>query len=305
MGLGGVIGKAVSAATGAAYGTTLEDFLAKFSSSAGICVDTIDPLHTFEVSFKFYPTKNDTEKEQDFGKQMLNSLKQAGSQALDNLTMGFASAIGAGKGDIIKKHDSTTPNEDSFIAAYLAQPMKLASNDDSNAPLIIQLGLYVQNMSLPTIKSNATGEIDTLFGKCPLNGNAVIPESNTFTMTVINTKLPLMEFLFYPWMKEVTLPYWAYETAPYTTAEVIVDFSKHADIQYHFHGSRPTAINTYEPTQEPDTTITRDVTFTFDFMTIQTSSVDLSNHKVQDDWKDKLLNMGKDLANAAGGMLNA
>lgn len=301
MGLGSVITNAVLGNGG----TTLETFLTKFSSSAGVFVDTIDPLHTFDVSLKFYPSSKDAQEEKSLGKEMLDALKKAGSQALDNVTMGFASAIGAGEGDIISKHGSFTPKEDSFVAGYLAQPMKLASNDDSNSPMILQLGPYVQNMSLPTIKTNANGEIETLFGKFPLNGNAVVPESNTFTMTVLNTKLPLMEFLFYPWMKEVTLPYWSYENAPYTTAEVIVDFSKHADIQYHFHGSRPTAINTYEPTQEPDTTITRDVTLTFDFMTVQTSSEDLSKHKVQDNWKDKLLGIGKDLANAAGGMLNA
>ncbi len=235
---------------------------------------------------------------------MLNTLKQAGSQALDNLTMGFASAAGASAGQLKTKHDAMTPDKDSFITKYLAQAMKLASNDDSNAPMILELGPYVQSMSLPTMKSNGAGDVETLFGKFPLNGNAVIPENNTFTMTVLNTKLPLMEFLFYPWMREVTLPYWAYENAPYTTAEVIVDFAKHADVQYHFHGARPTAINVYEPTQEPDTTITRDVTLTFDFMTIQTSSTDLSKHKVQDDWKDKLLGIGKDLAGAATGMLN-
>lgn len=36
--------------------TDLQTFLNKFSSSAGRYVETIDPLGTFEVQFKFYPT---------------------------------------------------------------------------------------------------------------------------------------------------------------------------------------------------------------------------------------------------------
>lgn len=58
-------------------------------------------------------------------------------------------------------------------------------------------------------------------------------------MNFINTKAPLMERVFYPWLKETTLPFWSYDTQPYTTANVIVDFNKHADLKYLFVGSRP------------------------------------------------------------------
>ena len=51
MGLGDVIGKAVDAYNGNATGTTLEDFLTKFTPAGGAYVNTIDPLHTFEISF--------------------------------------------------------------------------------------------------------------------------------------------------------------------------------------------------------------------------------------------------------------
>lgn len=115
----GLLGGVIESAMGGG-GTTLESFLTKFSSSAGVFVDTIDPLHTFDVTFKFYPTEKDTEQEKDLGKEMLNTLKQAGSQALDNLTMGFASAAGASAGQLKTKHDAMTPDKDSFITKYLA-----------------------------------------------------------------------------------------------------------------------------------------------------------------------------------------
>jgi hypothetical protein len=62
-------------------------------------------------------------------------------------------------------------------------------------------------------------------------------------MDIINTKLPLIERIFYPWLREVTLPYWSYNTQPYTTATITIDFSKHMDIQYVFYGCRPSNLD--------------------------------------------------------------
>lgn len=92
------------------------------------------------------------------------------------------------------------------------------------------------------------GTIDTMMGTFPTNGAIVKPAQNSFQMNVINTKAPLMERLFYPWMKEVTLPYWSYDKQPYTTATIKVDFKKHSDFKYVFVGCRPTNITTLEPT---------------------------------------------------------
>jgi len=58
-------------------------------------------------------------------------------------------------------------------------------------------------------------------------------------MQILNTKAPLIDRLFYPWMREVVLPFWSYETQPYTTADVHVSFYKHADIEYVFYGCIP------------------------------------------------------------------
>lgn len=54
--LGGIIDSAIGAATGSS-GTTLQDFMSHFSSSEGIWIKQIDPIATFDLSFKFYPSK--------------------------------------------------------------------------------------------------------------------------------------------------------------------------------------------------------------------------------------------------------
>lgn len=54
--IGGVIDSAVGAITGKPTGTSLQDFLATFSSSEGIWAKTIDPYSSFDVSIRFYPT---------------------------------------------------------------------------------------------------------------------------------------------------------------------------------------------------------------------------------------------------------
>lgn len=108
----------------------------------------------------------------------------------------------------------------------------------------------------------------TLFGEFPVNNLYVKPESNTFTMTILNTKLPLHDYLFYPWMREATLPKWSYAQQPYTTANVYVSFAKHSNVQYVFAGARPSQIGSRNPTQEPTGEPTRDITMLFDYMFI-------------------------------------
>lgn len=52
--IGSVIDRAVGSITGN-NGTSLNDFLSKFSSSDGKWVDTIDPFASFELTMKLYP----------------------------------------------------------------------------------------------------------------------------------------------------------------------------------------------------------------------------------------------------------
>lgn len=72
---------------------------------------------------------------------------------------------------------------------------------------------------------------------------------------------------------------------------------KHADIYYRFYGARPVQINTYQPSQELNSTFTRSVTFTFDFMAVN------SDLKTVESVGDKLKQLGTSLLNGALNML--
>lgn len=64
-------------------GTNLQNFLQKFGSSAGKYIDTIDPLATFEMYFKFYPngeTVNPAGKK--WYEKLGSSLMKAGNSAI-------------------------------------------------------------------------------------------------------------------------------------------------------------------------------------------------------------------------------
>lgn len=96
-----------------------------------------------------------------------------------------------------------------------------------------------------------------------------MPDSNNLQMDIVCTKVPLHERIFYPWMREVTMPYWTYVEQPYTTATITIDFKRHTDMQYVFTGCRPTMIEPLQPSQAASDSATRQVTFTFDFMFIK------------------------------------
>jgi hypothetical protein len=66
-------------------------------------------------------------------------------------------------------------------------------------------------VTIPQIQIEGGDEVTTLVGKFPVPGNIVVPDSNTFNIEVINTKAPVIENIFYPWMRETTFPRWVYE----------------------------------------------------------------------------------------------
>lgn len=142
---------------------------------------------------------------------------------------------------------------------------KFASN---SSQLILNLGFYIQSMTLPQMTMPEAGKVPTLFGEFPVNNLYVKPDNNTFTMSILNTKVSIHDYIFYPWMREVTMPCWSYETQPYTTATVTVKFDKHSNSRCVFCGCRPSQIQSRQPTQEPTGEPTRDVTMLFDYMFI-------------------------------------
>lgn len=117
---------------------------------------------------------------------------------------------------------------------------------------------------------------------------------------MINTKIALHERIFYPWMREVTLPFWSYDTQPYTTATITVDFNPHNNMKYVFNGCRPIKINTMQGAQGlDDSNIVRNITMQFDFMFVK-SKID----KITEEWKDKLRKTGTSLLGSAAKMAN-
>lgn len=304
--LGNVINDVVGTATGATYGTNLQSFLSRFGSSEGKLANTIDPLATFEVSFAFQPTSG-TKKDTGILAALGTAVTGLATNAMNNITGGLAGSLIndiAGE-SVISQHNNFAKIGDNTFMEYLAKANMLVGGENwfepkqGLSPLELQLGFYVQSIALPEMSVIGQGKSTTLLGEFPVNGYAVQPNKNDFQLDIINTKLPLIERIFYPWMRETTLPWWSYKTQPYTTATVTIDFSKHMDIQYVFYGCRPAAFQPIQPTQEPTAPLTRNITMIFDFMFIQSRKM-----PVMESTLDKLLGAGKTLFNGAANMMN-
>lgn len=324
--LGDIVNGAIDSVSGSSSGTHLKDFLNHFSPSDGKWIQTIDPLTTFELKFKFHPDQFDAgesrgsggngwkDKLEALGKSTFNSLAnsvaQASTNALNNATGGLLGAIVGESTNVKKMHnDFKQAGQESFME-YLAPANMLATDagtpslgkligapPDSVRPLELNLGVYCQEITVPQMTIPDGGVATGMFGDFPINGTVLKPDNNKLTMSILNTRVPLIERLFYPWMREVTLPYWSYDTQPYTTATIIVDFTKHADMKYVFCGCRPTYVNLTQPNQQ-NSEIKRQVTFAFDFMYIS------SKLKHNESALKKLLGSAQTLMNSGAKMMN-
>lgn len=320
--LGDIVNGAIDSVSGSSSGTHLKDFLNHFSPSDGKWIQTIDPLTTFELTFKFHPDQFDAgeskgsggnglvDKLKALGTSLANSAAQATTNALNNATGGLLGAM-VGQSTSVKKmhNDFKQAGQESFME-YLAPANMLATDagapsfgkfigapPDSVRPLELNLGVYCQEITVPQMTIPDGGVATGMFGDFPINGTVLKPDNNKLTMSILNTRVPLIERLFYPWMREVTLPYWSYDTQPYTTATITVDFTKHADMKYVFCGCRPTYVTLTQPNQQ-NSEIKRQVTFAFDFMYI--SSKLRHNEKAL----KKLLGSAQTLMNSGAKMMN-
>ena len=318
--LGDIVNGAIDSVSGSSSGTHLKDFLNHFSPSDGKWIQTIDPLTTFELTFKFHPDQFDAgekkgnsswiTKLQAIGNSAFNSMAQAGTNALNNATGGLLGAMVGQSTNVKKMHKGFKQAGQESFMEYLAPANMLATDagapslgkligapPDSVRPLELNLGVYCQEITVPQMTIPDGGVATGMFGDFPINGTVLKPDNNKLTMSILNTRVPLIERLFYPWMREVTLPYWSYDTQPYTTATIIVDFTKHADMKYVFCGCRPTYVTLTQPNQQ-NSEIKRQVTFAFDFMYI--SSKLRHNEKAL----KKLLGSAQTLMNSGAKMMN-
>lgn len=312
--LGGIIDSAVDAIGGSSHGTTLQDFLANFSSSSGIWSKTIDPFQTFDLTMRFYPSIWDEQQSSNKGwadkltDSLMSSAKSSVKGLANNVTGGLLGSLMNSKVQITKLHDNNKDIKEGTktFMEFLAAANLIVGQEDwvgekagqSVSPLELQLGLYCQEVMLPNIEVPPGGTSQSAIGEFPINGTIVKPDSNVVQLKIVNTKVPLHERIFYPWLRETISPFWAYNTQPYTTATITVDMTKHSDIKYVFVGCRPQKIIMQQAAQK-GTNLTRDVSFLFDYMFISSS---LSNGE---SLQDKLLSTGKSLLNSAAKMVNA
>lgn len=157
--LDNIVGNAVNAWNGdgnSVSRTNLQTFLNKFGSASGKYIDTLDPLTTFDVQFKFYPTvsiketkDNTKDKLKRVGNSLLNSGMDALMNAADNLTGGLASSIldSVSEESIEKQHDEFKDVHRHTFLEYLAKANLLQTGeqwqDDVVAPLVLNLGPYI------------------------------------------------------------------------------------------------------------------------------------------------------------------
>lgn len=179
-------------------------------------------------------------------------------------------------------------------------------------PLELQLGFYIQEITIPSIKNLNGSKYETYLGEFSLPGKFVVPDKNVLTFTIINTKASLHERIFYPWLREVSLPYWAYKEQPYTTATITVDFTKHNSLKYIFTGCRPISIDSLQASQGIDAEVTRKVEILFDYMIVSSNLDTIEFPKpVETDESDglsfdnimSLVKNGQNLVNTALGSL--
>lgn len=308
--LGGIIDNAVDAVTGKSSGTTLQDFLSHFSSSEGIWIKQIDPLATFDLSFKFHPS--DWKKGEDgkwyekLGTSLLNSAKGAVKNLANNVTGGILGSIMNSQVKIQDIHNENPGGTTKTFMEYLASANLLVGKEDwvgekageTVSPLELQLGLYCQEITVPGIEMALGPTSQSLIGEFPVNGTYVKTDSQLLSMKLLNTKVPLCDRIFYPWLREVTAPWWSYDSQPYTTATITIDFTKHSDLKYIFLGCRPQKIISMQAAQQASfQNLTRDVYFVFDAMFIQSSLTNCES------LTDKLLSTGKTLFNSAAKMV--
>lgn len=292
---------------------SIESFVSKFYGPTHEYVHQLDPFSTFTITMKFFPCLSVKEEDKSFLAKLLDAAVNAGSNLINNATGGLASAIGGMFNDSVQEQHDNYRNFDGYsFIDYLGVATMLDSGEQSVGSKLVggmsgsptgmpklNLTEFVQDITVPQLTMPTDAESQSLLGKFQGNGSYIAPDTNEFMLTLLNTKMPIVEYIFYPWMREVTLPYWSYDSQPYTTATTTISFDEHQDIQYVFTGCRPKQIQTIQPNNVVDgSALRRQVSMLFDFMFITSKKMN-----VQPSATDLLLDTGKELLGGAAGML--
>lgn len=316
----------------------LEGFYNQFSGLSQNLPDVIDPLNTFECSFTFSPSvqvakdvtkiyTQEIKRTVDFNPQYIGD-KISDEEITNTKTQKIKDGTIIGKlltdlkfKDIqcdvdyvdiskliqYKKLDESADIQyDSSIEANIEitkEKIEEVRRENIYKDFYINLGIYIQRVSLPNIQIDGGEDVQSMIGKFPIPGKIVQPSDNTFSMDIINIKSPIIENIFYPWMRETTLPEWQYSSQPFTTALISFDFTEHCNIRYYFAGCRPTHIQLIQPDQSPVQNLTRNVQFTFDYMTIDTYEIKHSTKKQSKSSMSSSAKNGNSNSNLANGAL--
>lgn len=133
------------------------------------------------------------------------------------------------------------------------------------------LTMFVQSITTPAFNIIPDTEADTVAGSFTTHTMKLNPSGRELSLEVINTKRPIIENFFYPWLRQVQSPKWIFEEVPYATADLIVDMTEHNNLKYHFINCRPTQLETLNPKQALSQELTRTMQITFDFATVETN----------------------------------
>jgi hypothetical protein len=294
-------------------GKTLDQFLTEMTEAQteGINSKVIDTDSTFEVTMDLYPAATDevVNNKKGLVGTLVSAAKSAVKNAANNLTGGLLGNA-LNNVDILKERDNWYNDSDasdtSFMSYLLRANLLTTTNDDNwlggmssvKTPISLNLTYFTQEITVPTFNvDNQTTNIDFIGTGVYTSSNIVKTDNNDLTFSILNTKVPLIERIFYPWMRELVSPVWCYDSQPYTTATITIDFTRHADIKYVFIGCRPKTAYLLKPQQQESTTLTRSLTMTFDAMFVH------SELKTTDSVKDKLLDTAKGLVSGVGNTL--
>lgn len=151
--------------------------------------------------------------------------------------------------------------------------------DKVNRQYIDNLHLLVQSVSIPGLGLEGSNvEIQNDFGKAivPPKGS-IIPASNDITIKFLNTEYSVFEYMIHPWLREVQSTIWIYRQVPFSRANIKISFMNQLNTEaihsYIFYDCYPTGFETLDLTQEASEDLTRDATFSFDYMTIDLHTV--------------------------------
>lgn len=178
--IGNVIQGAVESLTDTSSGTSLKDFLSKFSPSDGKWVSTVDPFGSFDLTMKLYPAPESSKDSNKKGllDKLLDSGKGAVKNLANNVTGGLIGSIMnttdlfGSKADIDMLHNNFEFAHKETFLEYLASANLLVGKEDwigENAgevgkvgegvrPLELQLGLYCQEATIPNVEIPVSGQ---------------------------------------------------------------------------------------------------------------------------------------------------